>query len=297
MKYLRKTRKKRAYQKKTKKNMKKVGGSFLDQNTYLYVILGLGCSNLTKKFIDSMKRGYSLYTNIDMNNIEILCRTNSSALYSISKSYCNIVPMKNSSYINELTSKIEEKAKIYKKVLISGHSYGGAIANRIAEKLNILETSNNYSNICISAFGSIYVSPTNLVDKINIVNYMSLGDVALTCNKKLQQDLLIYNVNSLENTFEVLNKKICKYKKINKSLFIICPYEYKANGEVTLLCENTPTENISIFGNNEWYIHNSYKLLNLLLVTHSNNIETFNSDVSENNTRNQIINTYSDYLL
>lgn len=109
---------------------------------------------------------------------------------------------KNKTIINRHLKNINEldKKNNYNKIFIYGFSYGGGLANCIAERLNDKTIA---PKIFISTFGSIYI-PTDKGEttqfNINIINYLAIGDIAE------QTTQIQKSYNSLNN-----NKNIQKF--------------------------------------------------------------------------------------
>lgn len=87
---------------------------------------------------------------------------------------------KNKTIINrhlENINKLEQENN-YNKIFIYGFSYGGGLANCIAEKLN---NESIATKIHISTFGSIYIPSDkgeSTQSNIDIINYLAIGDIA-----------------------------------------------------------------------------------------------------------------------
>ena len=92
--------------------------------------------------------------------------------------------------VSTLYQKIVDDLSNGKKVYLYGHSFGGLIVNRICEVLMKEAkrdgTSINLNNLYVSTFGSIYIS--ELLDGINIKQYMIINDVALKQNQLVEPD-------------------------------------------------------------------------------------------------------------
>jgi hypothetical protein len=77
----------------------------------------------------------------------------------------------------EILSKLHEGYE----VLIVGHSYGGAIASKMAELFNVAESSIR-PRVHIVTLGSIYIPKTKLIKDVDLVHYMHVYDISLRCN-------------------------------------------------------------------------------------------------------------------
>lgn len=152
----------------------------LMKDTCIYIIYGLGCSIFNPDTIADIKKYYHNLTNnkIPIDDIYFTCHHKHLApIRGIFCSVRNEKPMNNSTFLTKLCYDIQEKCREYNKVFIFGFSYGGLISNRIAEELNDIKDDIR-SRIFISTFGSIYISPPDSVKNINIMNYLSIGDVS-----------------------------------------------------------------------------------------------------------------------
>jgi len=132
-------------------------------------------------------------------NIQVICNNLDSAFSNIAalwiksrvpfiQSFYNMPVDNNASYKNMKFSVISDIEK-GKRVFIKGHSFGGAIVNRLAISLQNYARSNpdsdftrNLSKLFILAVASIYVAPYHLINKIPIYNAMNTGDVAIKVN-------------------------------------------------------------------------------------------------------------------
>jgi carboxypeptidase C (cathepsin A) len=164
--------------------------------------------------------------------------------------------MKNSSFLNNLREEVVLKSSMYKKVLIFGHSYGGLIANRLAEELHRENNENNHK-IQIATLGSIYIASPDSVQNINIVNYQSLGDLSGKFNgdKEPEYDDLKHKIHNI--SFSTKNPQNVIYVCISSRENPRCTVKDK-----------------SFFGSSEeWNVHTNYTgLTDFLVVTHTNSL-------------------------
>ncbi len=170
----------------------------INSDTVWYYIFGMGCELYFEPGYgpESGPRPGSeflarLYTaeisrtaNIPEENIKLRCAKTKSAQNCILKTYFSMMPLTESKFLNSLVDEVtsDMNNESYKKVVVFGHSFGGAIVNRLAEIMN-LNGETNLSKLYLATFGSIYLANEERINKINIFNYMSNADVAIMCNK------------------------------------------------------------------------------------------------------------------
>jgi hypothetical protein len=188
-----------------------IGGAFPEYlgndptkgKTLVYFVFGLGCDELQ---LDEEKKIFSRNTRIDKSNIILLCHKNSSAIKSIGKTYFNLCPLYDSNFINKFKDSIINNVKDYDKILVYGHSFGGAIVNRVAEELNKEKDKSFYDKIYMAAFGSIYIPQAmSKQEGINIINYLARGDVVRKCGNDYAKII---------DNWEIDNFKIIKKIKV-----------------------------------------------------------------------------------
>lgn len=213
--------------------------------------------------------------NLDINeeNVFILCNTLGSALENIvslwfkSKiplfpDYFYTLPVdSNANYVYMKSAVIDDVTK-GKRVFIKGHSFGGAIVNRLAIDLQNYAHSNsdsdftkNINKLFILALGSIYVAPFNLVSKIQIFNAMNTGDVAVKVNG------LTIPIDSIRKQ-PMVNGLNCYQSNLNQTLIWLHDegrYKYYENSKES---NSTPQAALdSLFGSKiEWRTHNDYPI-------------------------------------
>lgn len=138
--------------------------------------MGLGCSiaddqywHNTRKFWSSIGMPFELLCNLSLN----------ATLYDIAKSLCHVAPSGTSTFVSECIQKVQLKLDRNINVFIVGHSYGGAVANRICEYFTKYPHPRN-RNLHVATFGSIYIPRKRVL--VESYNYMLTKDVALRCN-------------------------------------------------------------------------------------------------------------------
>lgn len=254
------------------------------QDVCIY-IMGLGCINKQNDYI-YVKSFACRISDMSENNVIILCPKTRTALSTIELIYTrgckkrNRNLIKNSDNFNilnttignltpfmktlkeNITDILEKQKPHQKKVLIYGHSFGGAVANKISEII-----SNN--RLHIFAAGPIYITTTEKLQKeTKLINLFirheenkDRRDVAWT---KLASSCL-NDKNTTPNFVYFYNNKNITYDEDDIQS---TPYMDKTLGV--------------IFGTNlEWEIHNSYSLLDLkkylkkYLTTFENNLSKY----------------------
>jgi hypothetical protein len=216
---MRKTKKK-TMRKNRNKNMtaknRIIGGAFPENlgndhkkgKTLVYFVFGLGCDQLQ---LDEEKNFFSINTRIHKSNIILLCHKNSSAIKSIGKTYFNLCPLYDSNFINKFKESIINNVKDYDKILVYGHSFGGAIVNRVAEELNKQKDKSLYDKIYMAAFGSIYIpDEMSKQEGINIINYIARGDVVRKCGNEYAKIIDDWKIDDWKN--------IIKIKVVNQTI-------------------------------------------------------------------------------
>ena len=96
-----------------------------------------------------------------------------------SREYCDIKSDKTTEkFINNFVKIISEQLKKNYKVILFGHSYGGYIVNKIAEK--IPKSNKNLFNdrLFIRTLNSIYISKNLTLNQENIIHFYHKNDVA-----------------------------------------------------------------------------------------------------------------------
>jgi len=130
--------------------------------------------------------------------------------------------------------KILEKLQEGYNVYVTGHSYGGAIAGKVAELLNDAEEHIRI-RIHIATTGSIYIPKTARVNNVDIVHYMHVHDISLRCNE-------------LQKKVNHKNKRIIWFQKVNdksKSPHMIAEWKHHNDNiydhlqEYMLYCKKT----------------------------------------------------------
>ena len=210
---------------------------------------------------------------IKEENVFILCNTLGSALENIVslwlKSNIPFFPQyfyglpvdSNANYVYMKSAVIADITK-GKRVFIHGHSFGGAIINRLAIDLQNYAYSNpdsdftkNINKLFILALASIYVAPFNFVSKIQIFNAMNTGDVAVKVNG------LTIPIDSIRR--EPMKKRL-NYFQSNKNPTLIWLHDGVRYTEYEHSTESRSTPQAaldSLFGSKiEWRTHSDYPI-------------------------------------
>lgn len=123
-------------------------------------------------------------------------RKNANVIKNIAKVILKFNPSKNDLFVQEVLDEIKDYMKQDVRIILIGHSYGGAVVSRVAEHLNksIKKSTNSDNKLQVATFGSIYISEKRKVKNINILNYMFTKDVVLKING-LRQPKQVNNIN------------------------------------------------------------------------------------------------------
>jgi hypothetical protein len=263
-------------------------------DTVVYFVDGLGCSEKYSNFNKETNTLYKENTvkyfagllDIDCNQVNYICRKYFTALSSVIKTTMKIKPITrhnlkyrsdNNRFIIDFLNKIVKDSKVYKNILLYGHSYGGALLNRLSEKLNKLVDESNesdFSKIKIATFDSIYVAKFYSINKINIKNYMAVNDVALISNKLKSFD---FSSEFSEKNYKELHYGLFGYYKKqmnnNKEIYWFCI----KNNDGNFSCKEDTTPYIGAISIKNWKYHikNYNIILDLLMSEHTNELEGY----------------------
>ena len=227
--------------------------------------------------------------NIPYENIHIKCYKQ--AYINIVKSYIGFTPLKVNRLKNsEITESLYQEilhfsANVASEVIVIGHSYGGAIINRVALLMH-QQLPTPPTNVYFLGFGSIYIprkryEPFN----VNLINYLSLGDVAMKTNWLRAPKFV-----DLRKAF--LDMPLTKWKRKysdSSPLPIICSFQTNkvddVEGTLRWICLfdnhkplciiNGKQRKISAF---DWTEHYYNNLMELILTFNQNNVN-FISDI------------------
>jgi len=223
-------------------------------DTIFYFVLGLGCDYDASKERNEIN-WISNITNIAKSHVKVKCHKSSSALKCIAQTYINRIPLEDSRFVNELVEEITadiNKPEIH-NVIIFAESFGGAMINRAGEILNTNNDS-NINKLNIATFGSIYLAPEKNIQRINILNYLSISDVAFKCNH-----IQPARLNSMPIYLMLNSHIVCSLpnEDNSKKLIQLCLYKYPKDEP---LCKEN---RISIL---RWTEHYSYGYLMIVIL-------------------------------
>ena len=233
-----------------------------------YFVSGMGCKNNLDDTL-YIQNWISKSLDIPITNVKYYCHKYSSGVKCVLKTYFKNLPLEESLFVHRLAIDITNDIILKKNsmVFVFGHSFGGAIVNKIAQIFNSLPltlTTEQIGKLNIAAFGSIYIAPDDSVNNINIKNYISISDIAIKCNKIIPIPFKDLSVTLVDYS----RKIICKLQKdIPEAKIIqICLYKNEPNERLCRL-------RTSIF---KWEEHNSYFILmNTMFIFYTINIYEF----------------------
>ena len=139
-------------------------------------------------------------------------------LKNVARVVCYMKPNHKSVFIQDLYARVKADLQIGQQVLLVGHSWGGAAACTIAELLNN-ESANTLSYLRVVTMGSIYISPVEKTNNIDILHYMMKDDVALKCNKLNQPKGWKDNDDIRDNIKHIIWVKSKNFKKTKSWTF------------------------------------------------------------------------------
>ena len=247
-----------------------------------YYVEGLGCQRNNDEIGSPTQSKYRFFDYIiAQEDFTYVCHQKFDApLRGIVNSAVGFRPMKQSKFLHELVQNVINHAK-ENEVYIYGHSFGGAIVNRLAEELSTINHQALLQRIFIGAFGSIYLAKLKTDTNVNLINYIAIGDVANTTTWGIKHKSFI-NDDELKTYKEITQeytniddttdiKTICKYKpRENTNIIDVCLFNFTPNDP---LCTNKILAAPIIRAKYEWEIHNGYiRLIQYLMMHRTNNI-------------------------
>jgi hypothetical protein len=276
-----------------------------EEQVHVFFIDGLGCVKN-----DQSTTNFFRYGEIDADSeLTVVCESSTETTLetakhfgTIAKTSCAFKPLrgeKDKQFLYDIVNQILQKSAENKDgVYVYGFSFGGMIVNRIVEILvKELETSGIRAqntnvdkllkNIHFATFGSIYI--TKDFGKIDIINYISVGDVANTCTRFIKHKQFVsekklekkYTKLSLESISGITKKLLYKERSRNKGepkIYDLCFYANKEDAKPTC---NQYINIAPIFRvAHEWDIHNNYYLYLViyLVKNRTNHIEKLISE-------------------
>jgi hypothetical protein len=149
--------------------------------------------------VKKLKQELAKEMNLNEEDVEIICENRWNAYYNIAtKVFINYLPLTSDSKFKNMLFNVLQDLKAGKKVYITAFSFGSALANQLAMKLQELfesdtidETTkqNIMTKLKINAYASINIAPVEKIKNINITNYLFLGDnLAQRFNHQIEPD-------------------------------------------------------------------------------------------------------------
>jgi hypothetical protein len=170
-------------------------------NYILYFVEGMDCQKNPRDTHNDLAGFAGIYTNNIEDRIKVRCHTLNvgKGLIAIFKTHLrgHSPPIDRDSYSNQILKEIIEdlNKNAETKIIVFGHSYGGYVTSRIAERVNLMNDNPNdiWNRIWFLTFGSIYIPPHIQTKKLHIQHYMPRGDSALRVNGLTTPDLSKFN--------------------------------------------------------------------------------------------------------
>ena len=232
---------------------------------------------------------------IPYENIHIKCYKQ--AFINIVKSYIGLTPLKVNQLKNsEITESLYEEilgVSEASEVIVIGCSYGGAIINRVALLMH-QRLQAPPANVYFLGFGSIYIprkryEPFN----VNLINYLSLGDVAMKTNglHRVVPNFVDLNKAFLDMSLRRWNIHVRKNPEVESHPPIVCSFQdnqiYDTEGTLRWIClfnnhkplcfVNGKQRKISVL---HWKEHKYTNLLERILTLNENSVN-FASDIKD----------------
>jgi hypothetical protein len=232
---------------------------------------------------------------IPYENIHIKCYKQ--AFINIVKSYIGLTPLKLTRTKNsEITESLYEEilgVSEASEVIVIGYSYGGAIINRVALLMH-QRLSTPPPNVFFLGFGSIYIprkryEPFN----VNLINYLSLGDVAMKTNGLRSPKFLDLNKAFLDMSLMKWNSYVRKYPDVESLPPIICSFQNNqiddTEGTLRWICLFNNHKPLCIVNGRQrkisvlyWKEHNYTNLMEFILLLNQQSAN-FISDIKDFN--------------
>ena len=174
-----------------------------NDDTFYFYIHGIGCHRFVKAEEQHAKVAKT-------KNVKILCNPSFyKSMYTVFKQFIGVHPdVHTDKYIQEVFMEIIAKSKVFKKVIVAGHSYGGGVVSAVAEACNKIPLV--AENIYFYTFGSIYIPKTK---NVHITHFLQKNDIAIRCNRICQETTLNTNIVWVPSTIskEEKGKYITEY--------------------------------------------------------------------------------------
>jgi hypothetical protein len=194
---------KKWWQKKSNNHESPVSVARANEKYVLVYVLGMGCG----QDMDGVKEYQKDIEKYNFEHVTLKCNeSGSNVIKNIIKVAIKFNPSKYDPFVQEILEEIKIYMKKDVRIILIGHSYGGAVVSRVAEQLNasIKKSRNSNTKLQVATFGSIYISEKKKVKNVNILNYMFTNDVVLKING-LHQPKKVNNINIDSNRVVWLN--------------------------------------------------------------------------------------------
>jgi hypothetical protein len=263
---------------------------------HIFFIDGLDCNKKTVNFNHFLVHG-----NIPTNNFTYICEspTTIQNYLTVGKTSCAFKPLnsdENKRMLQGIIDQILEMATKAHKICVYGWSFGGMIVNRVVEMLiKSYSEDIRLKNIYFTTVGSIYITKKD-IGSINLINYISIGDVANTCTRGIKHKQYVDKTKLVEKYKEIpldgLNKIYYKKREGTPIIYDVC----FVNGK-NKPCSQRINRIPILRAKPEWDIHfNYWDLLYNLMSSRTNNIEIIGDKIEEDFDGESVSETSEDEL-
>jgi hypothetical protein len=251
---------------------------------HIFFIDGLDCPKEGANFNHFLVNG-----DVDKNDFTYICESHTETISTKIKNYstvgktsCAFKPLnssENKRMLQGIIDQILEMASKADKICVYGWSFGGMIVNRVVEML-IKSYPEGIKNIYFTTVGSIYITKKD-IGSINLINYISIGDVANTCTRGIKHKQYV-DETKLEEKYKKIsldeqNKILYKKREGTPIIYDVC----FVNGN-NKPCSQKINRIPIVRAKTEWDIHfNYWYLLYNLMRSRTNNIENIDAMIHE----------------
>lgn len=248
---------------------------------HIFFIDGLDCPKEGANFNHFLVNG-----DVDKNDFTYICEspTTIQNYLTVGKTSCAFKPLnssENKRMLQGIIDQILEMATKADKICVYGWSFGGMIVNRVVEILiKSYSEDIRLKNIYFTTVGSIYITKKD-IGSINLINYISIGDVANTCTRGIKHKQYV-DKTKLEEKYKKIsldeqNKILYKKREGTPIIYDVC--FVNAN---TTSCSQKINRIPIVRAKTEWDIHfNYWYLLYNLMRSRTNNIENIDAVIYE----------------
>ena len=245
---------------------------------HVFFIDGLDCLKEGTQFNHFLVHG-----DVEKNDFTYICESHTATASTKIKNYstvvktsCALKPLnssENKRMLQKIIDQILEKANENDNIYVYGWSFGGMIVNRVVEILvKSYSEDIRLKKIYFTTVGSIYITKKD-IGSIDLINYISVGDVANTCTRGIEHTQYVSQQKLKEKYTEISldeqNKILYKKRKGIPIIYDVC----FVNPD-TISCSQTINRIPIVRGKTEWKIHfNYWDLLYNLMRCRTNNIE------------------------